>query len=58
VTDEAFRTSQGGVYGAGDARHGATKQLASAVGDGVAALIAIRGYLQGHGDICTMEEEA
>lgn len=53
-TDEAFRTSVPGIYGAGDARRGATKQLASAVGEGVAALISLRSYLQAHGDICTL----
>ena len=56
-TDEAFRTSVPGIYGAGDARRGATKQLASAVGDGVAALISLRSYLQAHGDICTVDVE-
>jgi thioredoxin reductase (NADPH) len=57
LTDEAFRTSVPGIYGAGDARRGATKQLASAVGDGVAALISLRSYLQAHGDICTVDAE-
>ena len=57
LTDEAFRTSVPGIYGAGDARRGATKQLASAVGDGVAALISLRSYLQAHGDICTVDVE-
>jgi thioredoxin reductase (NADPH) len=56
VTDEAFRTSVPGIYGAGDARRGATKQLASAVGDGVAALISLRSYLQAHGDICVVDD--
>ena len=56
LTDEAFRTSVPGIYGAGDARRGATKQLASAVGDGVAALISLRSYLQAHGDICTVDD--
>jgi thioredoxin reductase (NADPH) len=58
VTDDAFRTSLDGVYAAGDARRGSTKQLASAVGEGVAALIAIRSHLRAHGDICTLEAEA
>lgn len=57
LTDEAFRTSRNGVYAAGDARRGSTKQLASAVGEGVAALIAIRSYLRAHGHICTVEVE-
>lgn len=58
TTDDTFLTSMPGVYAAGDARHGATKQLASAVGDGVAALIAIRSYLRRHGDICTLDVES
>jgi thioredoxin reductase (NADPH) len=44
-TDNAFGTSTPGVFCAGDVRAGSTKQLGSAVGDGIAALIAIRGYL-------------
>jgi thioredoxin reductase (NADPH) len=47
-TDDRFRTSVDGVFAAGDARHGATKQLGSAVGDGIAALLAIREYLRQH----------
>ena len=47
-TDDVFRTSAAGVFAAGDARRGATKQLGSAVGDGIAALLGIRGYLQEH----------
>ncbi len=47
-TDEAFRTSVDGIYAAGDARRGATKQLGSAVGDGIAALLGVRGFLQKH----------
>jgi thioredoxin reductase (NADPH) len=46
-----FETSMPGVYVAGDVRAGATKQLGSAVGDGIAALIAIRSYLQAHHQI-------
>lgn len=45
VTDRAFSTSLAGVFAAGDVRAGSTKQLASAVGEGAAAAIAIRGYL-------------
>jgi thioredoxin reductase (NADPH) len=46
VTDDTFATSVPGIYCAGDVRAGATKQLGSAVGDGIAALLAIRSYLQ------------
>jgi thioredoxin reductase (NADPH) len=55
VTDDAFATSVPGVFGAGDVRAGATKQLGSAVGDGIAALIAIRSYLQRRGDVATID---
>jgi thioredoxin reductase (NADPH) len=37
-----------GVFVAGDVRAGSTKQLGAAVGDGIAALISIRAYLQAH----------
>jgi thioredoxin reductase (NADPH) len=46
VTDAAFMTSMQGVFAAGDVRAGSTKQLASAVGEGAAAAIAIRPYLE------------
>jgi len=39
-------TSMPGVFAAGDVRSGSTKQLASAVGEGAAAAIAIRTYLE------------
>ena len=45
VTDR-FQTSMPGVYAAGDARAGSTKQLGAATGDGIAALIAIRDALR------------
>ncbi len=45
VSDEQFRTSMPGVYVAGDVRRGSTKQLASAVGEGAAAAIALRYHL-------------
>lgn len=41
-----FETSVPGVFAAGDARHGSTKQVASAVGEGAAASISIREYLR------------
>ena len=46
VTDAAFQTKLPGVFAAGDVRGGSTKQLASAVGEGAAAAIAIRQYLE------------
>jgi thioredoxin reductase (NADPH) len=51
VTDDTFATNLPGVFCAGDVRAGSTKQLGSAVGDGIAALIAIRSYLQRHSDL-------
>src|SRR6266498_2053903 len=40
-----FETSVPGIFAAGDARHGSTKQVASAVGEGAAASISIREFL-------------
>lgn len=50
-TDETFQTSMPGVFAAGDVRSGSTKQLASASGDGVSALLMVRQYLQQLGDV-------
>ena len=41
-----FETSVSGIFAAGDARHGSTKQVASAVGEGAAAAISIREFLR------------
>ncbi len=41
-----FETSVSGIFAAGDVRHGSTKQVASAVGEGAAAAIAIREFLR------------
>jgi len=46
VTDMGCQTSMPGVFAAGDVRSGSTKQLASAVGEGAAAAIGIRAYLE------------
>ncbi len=46
ATDMGFQTSMPGVFAAGDVRSGSTKQLASAVGEGAGAAIAIRQYLE------------
>lgn len=48
ATDGAFQTSLPGVFAAGDVRAGSTKQLGSAVGDGIAALLQVRRYLEQH----------
>jgi thioredoxin reductase (NADPH) len=41
-----FETTVPGIFVAGDARHGSTKQVASAVGEGAAAAISIREFLR------------
>lgn len=46
TTDAGLQTSMQGVFAAGDVRAGSTKQLASAIGEGVTALIGIRNYLE------------
>ena len=51
-----FRTSMDGVFVAGDVRQGSTKQLGSAVGDGIAALLAVREYMQRHHELAAHAE--
>jgi len=41
-----FETSVSGIFAAGDARYGSTKQVASAVGEGAAASISIREFMR------------
>jgi len=48
VTSATMETSMPGVYAAGDVRAGSTKQLGSAVGDGIAALLMVRRHLEAH----------
>jgi thioredoxin reductase (NADPH) len=48
VTSPTMETSMPGVFAAGDVRSGSTKQLGSAVGDGIAALLMARRYLEAH----------
>lgn len=45
-TDHMFKTNVPGVFAAGDVRADSTKQIASAVGEGAAAAIQIRYYLE------------
>ena len=47
-TGATFSTATPWLFAAGDVRSGSTKQLASAAGEGVAALLSIRSYLQQH----------
>ncbi len=48
VTSATMETSIPGVFAAGDVRSGSTKQLGSAVGDGIAALLMTRRHLEEH----------
>lgn len=50
-TDATFGTSMPGVFAAGDVRSGSTKQLASAIGEGVTALLMVRQYLRNLGEV-------
>lgn len=50
-------TSMAGVFVAGDARAGSTKQVASAVGEGAAAALAVRRYLEDIGEARHVEVE-
>jgi thioredoxin reductase (NADPH) len=45
---ESLGTAIPGVFVAGDCRHGATLQIATAVGEGATAALRIREYLEGH----------
>lgn len=47
-TSPTMETSMPGVFAAGDVRSGSTKQLGSAVGDGIAALLMVRRQLEDH----------
>jgi thioredoxin reductase (NADPH) len=46
VTTTNMETSMPGAFAAGDVRSGSTKQLGSAVGDGIAALLMARRHLE------------
>jgi thioredoxin reductase (NADPH) len=48
ATSATMETSMAGVFAAGDVRSGSTKQLGSAVGDGIAALLMTRRHLEAH----------
>ncbi|GAC1670588.1 MAG: hypothetical protein PVS3B2_11930 [Candidatus Dormibacteraceae bacterium] len=48
VTTNGYQTSMPGVFSAGDVRAGSTKQLGAAVGEGIAALLEVRQYMQKH----------
>ena len=46
-TDIGLETTKPGVFAAGDVRAGATKQAASAAGEGAAVALSIRRHLEG-----------
>lgn len=46
VTDPMLQTSMPGVFAAGDCRQGSTKQAASAAGEGAAAALMLRRYIE------------
>jgi thioredoxin reductase (NADPH) len=48
LTDNECRTSLPGVFAAGDVRSKILKQIATAVGDGAVAAIAVERYLEGY----------
>lgn len=58
TTDHMFQTNVDGVFAAGDVRAGSTKQIASAVGEGAAAAIQIRYYLDALSDRLNAEATA
>lgn len=51
VKTHGHQTSMPGLFSAGDVRAGSTKQLGAAVGEGIAALLEIRQYLQEHHEV-------
>ncbi len=50
VTDDTLQTSLPGVFAAGDVRAGSTKQLGSAIGEGITALLMVRQCLEKLGE--------
>ena len=44
-TNDKLETSVSGIFASGDVRHGATMQIASAVGEGATAALSIREYI-------------
>ncbi len=47
ITDDNLQTAMPGVFAAGDARCGATMQIASAAGEGATAALKIREFIEG-----------
>ena len=57
VTRSNLETSVRGLFAAGDCRHGSTKQVASAVGEGATVALVVREYLERKGDAAPMPVE-
>jgi len=51
LVDRTMQTSMPGVFAAGDVRAASTKQLSAAIGEGVAAAMMARRYLESFGDL-------
>ena len=58
VTQSNLETSVTGLFAAGDCRHGSTKQIASAVGEGATVALMVREYLERKGDAAPVPVEA
>jgi thioredoxin reductase (NADPH) len=60
TTDEGYRTTMDGLFAAGDVRSGSTKQVGSAAGEGIAALLSVRRWLESRHlkAVSTVEETA
>ena len=58
VTRSNLETSVTGLFAAGDCRHGSTKQVASAVGEGATVALMVREYLERKGDAAPVPMEA
>ncbi|MCH8186408.1 MAG: FAD-dependent oxidoreductase [Chloroflexi bacterium] len=58
VTRSNLETSVSGLFAAGDCRHGSTKQVASAVGEGATVALMVREYLERKGDVAPVPVEA
>jgi thioredoxin reductase (NADPH) len=55
--DDRYQTSMDGLFAAGDVRAGSTKQVGSAAGEGIAALLSVRRWLEGRHLMATSTTE-
>jgi thioredoxin reductase (NADPH) len=56
LTDDRYRTSLDGLFAAGDVRAGSTKQVGAAAGEGIAALLSVRRWLEDRGEMAVHAE--